>query len=336
MTENLVPERYFYHSFPRRGAVSEAEAEKGCKILAAIRDFGLLLTPQQIEWKQPTSDGSERILPVLQSRVCFTELSPHELPLHAVRFGRFALEFDIETVRSLGAVPVFYIPQPTGTDDAGSAVATALLAIVRDAYVVVNRMANLDRIFKGPQPVAEKINATFGFASSPGGEGQYTLDHNEAKNFLAAVGHAVTPWIDLDCGMQAVLNFFHPTDNSKSDRTLEYYREREWRIAGNFTVSRPDGSRVEVMHMPTAEERARFMEIDPEFFSRKIVRDIGDVHTLDEALVYPGLAGRRIIDMVRRVIVPASAVDQARAIIDGLPKSPPVVSIDEILDAGSK
>lgn len=109
-----MQERFFYHSFPRRGASTAEEIDKGCKILAAIRDFGLLLTPQLIEWKQPTLDEAQpRVFPVLQKRVCFAELNPSELPQHAKKFGRFALEFEIDTVHRLGAVPVFYVPQPT-------------------------------------------------------------------------------------------------------------------------------------------------------------------------------------------------------------------------------
>ena len=56
-----MDERYFYHSFPRRGSSTEAEIDKGCKILASIRDFGLLLTPQLIEWQQPALSRWPRI-----------------------------------------------------------------------------------------------------------------------------------------------------------------------------------------------------------------------------------------------------------------------------------
>ena len=118
-----------------------------------------MLTPQLIEWKQPSAGKSaSRVFPVLQKRVCFTELALHELPQHAEKFGHFALEFEIDTVRRLGAVPVFYVPQPTSAAGDGSAVGTALLAIAMDAYVVTQRIAYLDELFKGSTPVAEKFN----------------------------------------------------------------------------------------------------------------------------------------------------------------------------------
>jgi hypothetical protein len=56
-------ERFFYHSFPRRGASTAEEIEKGKQILTAIRDFGFVLTPQFIEWTQPNIAGPPRTLP---------------------------------------------------------------------------------------------------------------------------------------------------------------------------------------------------------------------------------------------------------------------------------
>jgi hypothetical protein len=326
-----MEERFFYHSFPRRGASTADENDKGCKILEAIRDFGLLLTPQLIEWNQPNVGRPPRAFPVLQKRVCFTELNPFELPQHAQKFGHFALEFEIDTVRRLGAVPVFYVPQPTSEAARdGSALGTALLAIAMDSHVVIGRMACLDQLFKGSAPVEEHFNFNVGFARSPDGRGNYRLNRDEAKNFLAAIGHAVTPWDNLRDGALALLNFFHPTDNVKRDQALEYYREREWRIACGFRIRNSDGSDVDVLHAPTPSERERFLEIDREFFERKLSRDTGTVETLNETLVHPGLNGERLIEMVRRVVVPAEAIDRAAAILGTLDKPLQIIAMDEL------
>jgi hypothetical protein len=275
--------------------------------------------------------GTPRTFPVLQKRVCFTELGPRELPQHAEKFGHFALEFEIDTVRRLGAVPVFYVPQPTSEAARdGSAVGTALLAIAMDSHVVIGRMACLDQLFKGSTPVLEHFDFMPGFARSPDGRGNYRLNRDEAKNFLAAIGHAVTPWDNLREGAFALLNFFHPTDNVKRDKVLEYYREREWRIACGFRIKNSDGSDVDVLHVPTPSERERFLEIDRGFFERKISTDTGTVETLDQSLVHPGLNGQRLIEMVRRVLVPAEAVDRATEILGALDTSPQIISMGEL------
>jgi hypothetical protein len=112
MKKTLELERYFYHSFPRRRKDQRGEVQKGLKILELIRDFGLLLTPERTAWEYPHADGSPpRRMEMVQRRVCFTELSPRELSRHAKEFGHFALEFEVDTLKSLHALPVFYIPR---------------------------------------------------------------------------------------------------------------------------------------------------------------------------------------------------------------------------------
>lgn len=322
----MVQERYFYHSFPRRGAGSSQAIEKGSKILAAIRDFGLVLMPELIEWNQPSAGGaSPRVFPVLQKRVCFTELSPGELPQHAEKFGPFALEFETDALRSLGAIPVFYIPQPTAKGDDGNAVGVALLGVAMDALAIIQRLAGLDKILNGSVPVAKQFDFNPGFVRSPQQRGTFTLDSDEAKKFIRAIGYATTPWGPLETGMSALLNFFYPADDLTRDKMLDYYRQREWRIACGFAING-----AEVLHALTQTEKERLLEIDQEFFQRKLQTDLGTVDALSCALVHPGLKGRRLIDMVRRVIVPPDAVGSATEILAGLSNPPQVVSIDTL------
>ena len=40
-----TPERYFYHSFPRRAINTIGEVTKGLTILRFMKEMGLLLTP---------------------------------------------------------------------------------------------------------------------------------------------------------------------------------------------------------------------------------------------------------------------------------------------------
>jgi hypothetical protein len=321
----LTQERFFYHSFPRRGAHTEAETvEKGCQILAAIRDSGLLLMPEYIEFRQPSADGSSaRVFPVLQQRVCFTELSPAELPQHAQAFGEFGLEFEIDTLRRLGAVPVSYIPQPTGTD--GSGVATSLLAIAMDAQAVVNRMAALHRHLNGPTPIAETFELNLGFVRSPASRGRFVLARDTTKTVVSAIGHDLAPWEALDAGMYSLFSFFYPTDDTKRNKDLEYYRQREWRIACNFTVDR-----IPTLRELTESERERLLKIDRVFFERKVETDLGTFDSLSKALIHPGFGGKKLIEMARRVIVPAAATNLATQVLSSLENPPPLIAISDL------
>ena len=91
--------------------------------------MGLLLTPEITEWPEVQPDGvlSEPWY-IAQKRCCFTELTPAELLQHAEVFGHFAIEFDIQVLRSLGAIPVFYLPRTSEANAGLETLATALVA----------------------------------------------------------------------------------------------------------------------------------------------------------------------------------------------------------------
>ena len=318
-----MAERYFYHSFPRRRDDGTSEIDKGCQILSAIKDHGLLLVPEFIEWKQPTADNSSRTFPVLQKRVCFTELEPKELRKHGETFGNFSLEFETATVRSLGAVPVFYVPQPVGPTPDGNAVGVALLATAIDAFNVVTRLAFLEAVLNGKVPVAKTIPLNVGFADSPNNRGEYQLETAEARTLLRAIGHVVTQWLQLERGTGALLNFFYPADNLKHDKLLDYYRQREWRIACEFAING-----VEIMRSLSTAEAKRILEIDADFFGREVQTGTGTTTTLSHLRLLPGLHGKALIEMVRRVIVPQAAVTRVASILSTLAHPPAVISAE--------
>jgi|SRR5580692_1087395 hypothetical protein len=114
-----MPEaRHFYHSFPRPRHSESVEhlSAKGLAILRLIRETGVVLAPEVIEWQVPLETGVPRTIVIRQRRICFTELSRTEIREHATRFGHFSLKFNIEDLRRLGAMPVMYVPQHLGQE----------------------------------------------------------------------------------------------------------------------------------------------------------------------------------------------------------------------------
>jgi hypothetical protein len=106
-------ERFFFHSFPRqtKGETRADQLARGLSILRTIKELGLVLAPEIVRWSQPTISGTPRLVTYRQQRLCFTELQRSELPEHGKRFGPFSLQFSINTLRRLGALPVIYLPQ---------------------------------------------------------------------------------------------------------------------------------------------------------------------------------------------------------------------------------
>ena len=111
--------RFFYHSFPRprQGETDSETSRRGWAVLQSMRELGLILAPEIVEWHTPVSLGTPSPTRILQRRICFTELSPQELREHSTRFGPFALEFETTALRRIGALPVIYMPQALSEQD---------------------------------------------------------------------------------------------------------------------------------------------------------------------------------------------------------------------------
>lgn len=322
-----APERYFYHSFPRRGRETEGEIEKGCQILTLIRDFGLVMAPETVKWEYEHADGAPpRESVVLQQRVCFTELEPRELSLHAKKFGRFALEFDIPTLKSLGAVPVFYIPRALAKAEGAEGTASTLVMTLIDATVLLTR---IEKVLGELQKVDQKegiVQCSFGFQETR--NKQFDLDAGEIRRVLEAFTHALTPPELMLPALEGLLKFFYPADDDRRDEVLGYYREREWRIAGSLAIRGKD-----LMARPSTELIDRLKALDTDFFGRELPPNSG-TSLAEGVFVLPGLGDRRILQMARRIIVPEAGLAQAKAIFTGQSEMPPIISIEALEGEG--
>jgi Putative abortive phage resistance protein AbiGi, antitoxin len=315
-------ERFFYHSFPRRGSNTDAEIDKGCKILSLICDAGLLLSPEVVRWQYSHADGSPpRTQTYIQRRACFTELGPSDLSEHAEMFGHFALEFEIDVLKGMGALPVFYIPQATSTNsseinDLGSVLVNQII----DAAVLAMRFTQVKTLVDSA-PEGARLDTTMGVNKFKA----FSLDAKETRNTLEALGYGLTPPDMLEQSLYDLLHCFYPADNLRDNKALAYYRQREWRISHNFAVRGE-----EVMHRVSDEVIGRLMEIDAQFFGRDFPIGLGMSRLAKESWIYPGFGGKRVIEMVRRVIVPREALERAIAIVAKVATNVPVVCIDNL------
>jgi len=324
MTDQPPSERFFYHSFPRRGRGTDGEIEKGCKILSLITNIGLVMAPEVLKWSYPHADGSPpREQQTIQRRVCFTELAPHKLKEHAKLFGNFALEFKIDTLRSMGALPVFYIPQTTAVDSPDlTSLGSVLVVQTIDAMILTMRLAGIKKNLDDAPDVKEgRFDATFGFQQPK----TFSIDVVEARNALEALTFALTPPDMLEQALTGLLSCFYPADNVRNSETLAYYRQREWRIAWNLAIKDE-----EILRRPSNEVIDQLLEIDAEFFGRDFPTAAGTRRLAEEALIFPGIGGKRIIDMVNRVVVPTDALSSANTILAKAAPNVPVVCFEDI------
>ncbi len=62
-------------------------------------------------------------------------------------FGHFALEFDISTLKRLGAMPVFYIPQSADPDtNEVTSLGSTLVVQSIDAMILAMRLAGVKKV----------------------------------------------------------------------------------------------------------------------------------------------------------------------------------------------
>jgi hypothetical protein len=331
--ETVELERYFYHSFPRRGRGENVEVQKGLSILEIIRDFGLLLTPEITDWEYPHADGTPpRKMTMIQRRACFTELSPRDLPRHANEFGHFALEFEVDTLKSLHALPVFYIPRGN-TSPLGQTLVVQLI----DAMCMIERMARTKNLIDS-SALAPRVNFEFGFSLT--GLKIFDIDVEEFRRSIEAITYAATPPEMLSLALEGVMNLFYfaDADDTRESSALKYYRQREWRIAGNIGYM-GEG----LMGLPSKALTDRLLAVDANFFEREFPRR-GAVPTnpslnnrsfgnrlVDWVYVYQGIDERHIIGAARRVIVPREAMEAAQGILSKHSSPPPVIAMEELV-----
>ena len=309
--------RYLYHSFPRP-CPGEDNIELGLKILGSLTKVGLVLAPEIIKWPpQPLGNGSNREHLTVQQRICFTELSAYELGAHAKKFGPFAIEWDIEQLRRLGIVPVFYVPQPLENIPGASAIGMALVVQLSDAQGTMDILTKLQAASE-----ANQDNIPLNITNDVGNVVQtYNIPAANLRDILTFLNYKCSPFDMMSGILIGVSNLFYPTDNLHRGKLLDYYRQREWRLIGNISMGGQAMSRK-----PQNEEIKIIRETNPEFWNKKISDGKREFDRHTETLVYPDFEGKHILATARRVIVPQNAKKQTTALLKDAGIDIPVVS----------
>lgn len=308
--------RKYFHSFPRIRAsdTQETTAAKGLHILELIKDIGLIAAPEIVEWHAPLQDGSRRTIKYEQVRICFTELDESELPEHARRFGPFALEFETDRLRQMGALPVIYMPQPLSSGDL-SAVGAALvmqfhhieatLRLLETLRVSTNEdellAANPEATHVAPDCVMHLRNTE----DDGGVTNEFSLPIGLVRDILSFIGFKNAPFSEMMNAIDYAKSLFYPTDDLIHDERLAYYRQREWRIGRGLSSAGAVHSRP-----LTEAEKQRVIDIDPRFWTTAI--GTPPRPRIEMAHSIPKFGNSPVIEAISRFIVPAEAEQAAR------------------------
>jgi hypothetical protein len=184
------------------------------------------------------------------------------------------------------------------------------------------RIAGVSKAIAASGQRERTFPCTFGFKES--GNKTFDLEVGETMRVLEAFTHAITPPDILLPALEGMLKFFYPADDLHHDEVLGYYREREWRIAGNIAIRG-----VEMMRRPSTELIERLKTLDGDFFGREFPPNSG--RSLAEGVfVIPGLGTQSILQMANRVIVPEEAASKVETILKDLLDAPIIASLKSL------
>ena len=310
--------RYFYHSFPRprHGETPTETAQRGWVILQLIRKLGLMLAPEVVEWHTPVSLGTPSPIQILQRRVCFTELSQQELSGHSKRFGPFALEFEITSLRRVGALPVIYIPQALSEQDPLTLLGTFVvghLGQIRGTLELLNLLDQLDNpaYVENLEQNAIADDCVVNLRNGDESRGtvqEFQFPLKTIRDFLSFIGFERAPFNAMTGAISIAQSLFYPTDDDHHDQELGYYRQREWRITADYDVNgAPRGRSLQ------DEEKELLLELDDTFWGGKS-HPSKSIPRVEEVLALVQPNPDELLDMVTRVVVPDDFSDQAQQI----------------------
>ena len=202
------------------------------KILESIVENGLLLTPESIEWEEPLENGTLGTKMISIAKSCsFTEIPLNKLKTHSAKFGYFSIEFDIEVLRKLGAIPVFYLPKAPDCDDSLESLASSLMVRMGEIQEFLN---NLGKLEKWAEENSEK--KMFFPKLVICGEQRIGRFNSEAiKDIIEFCrGHSQSMSILINA-FRYFNGFHYPAENYRYNNRMDYYRQREWRIVANMS-----------------------------------------------------------------------------------------------------
>jgi len=358
------PQRFMYHSFPRRRS-AEIVDRKGLVMLELIAQHGLLLTPEVQRWrddKLPPSPSEEYIQ--VSRCCCFTELSENELAKHSEYFGPYSLEFEHRVLIDLGAMPVFYIPRMSEYKDygVGPAIVTQLAhiqellsrvtALKEFARVAVDASPSLPIFAKVaadgglvlqvtgttlsctiPRGIVERARIArpdFQLPDIPAEGAPLGFNSGGFLNFFNFLTWGLHEPDILTGTVKALASIIYSTERHQ-DPLLSHYQQRKWRIIGGLLREN-----TPLTEKPSVEHRKRLLELDPDFFGRKLDLPSGPTLLVDACEVFSKKhTGESVFSLVRRLICPADHVQDVSALLRDFP-AVEVVPLDELSPSQGK
>jgi len=305
---------YLYHSFPRRFASKPEENQKAHTVLKSIVHYGLLLTPEIVTWHDPMHHSRESAdFSYVQMRTCFTELKRSELAKHAQTFGRYSIEWPVESGRLFGCIPVFYMPTSTQL---------ATTSMANHAASLMHRLGELRHVLDLLAQIAEMKPSDPEAELSEHGENIGCSIHGAQNLIKSLFAHCLSPE-ELALHLHALMGHFYPCDSELYRGPMRYYRQKEWRIVGRFRSRAHRQTRVR--NVPRDLKKI-LLRVDASFFNRKF--ECGSkFRAVDGCGLFKMAFGKHVLSYASRIICPKEQIAAVERIFDRAKISVPVEAL---------
>jgi hypothetical protein len=296
----------YYHSFPRRFRLerrsNSEQIKKGLEIFESILRFGILLVPEVVEFEGEldveTGTVTSELL-AIQRRFCLTHLTESQLKSHALSFGSFHLEFTEDSIRKLGAIPVFYIPKSSPSKTSGlSILGNTLLHRLSEIQDILEILSELSTALTNKSLFSKKLKLA---------------SNRDEKEFLRAdlswlldsLSEEKQSFKELAATIEVLSYMFYPTNRnaeSTSEDNIFYYLQREWRIIGGISLNMK-----QVDKYLTAHEKQHISSIDQEFFFRPFSRLLESNAVIDECEIIRDIDGISFKYFINKIFAPLAS-----------------------------
>lgn len=291
-------EHFFYHSFPRTRN-SRDDRKMGLEILSLMCRHGFLLLAEPMRWNDSKSRHlNERPWENLAFRMSFTELEYSRLNKHAKNFGRFSLEFSFESMITLGAVPVSYIPIIDGGNP-----------IISNIFPLSNALSLLGDFLRHKPTQSVSLESDF---MEKGRE--YTVEQQILiKDFINEVFKSSgSTYLEIYGSLTCLMALWYPTHRVSEDgagNNVDYYGQREWRLIIPAHQGNHDG-----IHRITPSQTEELLKLDKAFFG-KIMPQLGGAPLCALSFYKKEAANRHVMSYVNRIFVPKDCILEAKTIL---------------------
>ncbi|MDO8677968.1 MAG: hypothetical protein Q7R30_05310 [Acidobacteriota bacterium] len=260
----------------------------------------------------------------MQRRMCFTELARAELRPHADTFGPFALQFRIEQLRKLGALPVIYVPDRTSETPALDWAGVSLLARIADAAQVIGNLVDTQNL-QGATLVANLTLREGGAHSRAFDERETAAIRDYVTLIQGAPGQRLS---EIVGALRALASMFYPTENLQYTDLLGYYRQREWRLfSGPQIAGKPTTS------LATDEQRQELLQIDPVFFAKTLPYPEGEASLASKSHFMRQVGDAHVLSTMNQLVVPSAAYDDSVGILAEHGLAISVVRLEDLPEA---